>query len=206
MTRLISKVKGKTVAFNDADYMVEPTINGKRVSCKFYRTWHHMIHRAYGNIFKLNNQTYIGVTVCESWLTFSNFKKWMESQNWHGNELDKDIINPNNKIYSPDNCCFVSSKVNLLLGNCRARRGKYPIGVYFNRVSNKFQASCSDGNGASKHLGFYKTPELAHAAWLKFKLSVIDEVIATLTDIRVIEGLTRHKVLLQNLYGEQPCD
>lgn len=205
MTRLISKVKGKTVAFNDADYVVEPTINGKRIPCKFYRTWKHMIHRAYGKTFQSNNPTYIGVSVCEYWLTFSNFKKWMEAQDWHGNELDKDIINPNNKIYSPDNCCFVSSRVNLLLGDCRARRGEYPIGVYFNRVRNKFQAYCSDGNGADKHLGYYKTPELAHAAWLKFKLSVIDEVIATLTDIRVIDGLMRHKLLLQNLYGEQPC-
>lgn len=36
-------------------------------------------------------------------------------------------------------------------------------------------------------------------------LTAAIEVIATLTDIRVIDGLTRHKVLLQNLYGEQPC-
>jgi len=30
--------------------------------------------------------------VCEEWLTFSNFKKWTEQQDWEDKQLDKDFF------------------------------------------------------------------------------------------------------------------
>jgi len=39
----------------------------------------------------------------------------MERQDWEGKHLDKDILIPGNKIYSPDRCIFVSSLINLLI-------------------------------------------------------------------------------------------
>lgn len=63
--------------------------------CMFYRTWRGMIKRGYSDVFKDKNKSYKDVTVCKEWHLFSNFKKWMEQQDWEGKELDKDILYPN---------------------------------------------------------------------------------------------------------------
>lgn len=53
----------------------------------------------------------------------------MLTKDWQGNQLDKDILNPGNKEYSPDNCIFVTQDINLLLNSRAKCRGKYPQGV-----------------------------------------------------------------------------
>ena len=97
--------------------------------CKYQKTWHHMLERCYNG----KNENYKDCTVCKDWLLFSNFEKWMKKQDWHGKELDKDILVLGNKIYSPETCIFVDSSINLLIGNSGKRKGKFPIGVYFNK-------------------------------------------------------------------------
>ena len=192
--KLISKKKGEAIAWNDADYVVQPIVNGERTWCKFYTTWKDMLTRAYSPKYHARRPTYIGTTICKEWHTFSVFRAWMEQQDWQGKALDKDIIIRGNKHYSPETCCFVSSKVNLLLNYNAASRGDLPLGVYLFR--NKYRSQCSDGTGKNTILGLYDTPEQAHSAWRKFKITVIDSVIATLSDTRVIDGLNRHKALL----------
>ena len=53
-----------------------------------------MLQRCYSPKNHAKNPTYIGCYVAKEWLTFSNFKAWMGSQQWQGMELDKGVISP----------------------------------------------------------------------------------------------------------------
>ena len=73
--------------------------------------------------------TYKGCSVSEEWLRFSNFKRWMEKQDWDGKQLDKDILFEGNKVYSAETCVFVTSVVNSFTSDSGAKRGEWLIGV-----------------------------------------------------------------------------
>ena len=72
------------VGINDAWYMINVNIGGKLVTCKFYTKWVSMLTRCYSSKFHEMQPTYTECMVCKEWLTFSNFKKWMETQEWGG--------------------------------------------------------------------------------------------------------------------------
>ena len=60
---------------------------------------------------------YFDTTICLEWLRFSKFKEWVDnpmSGYMEGYAIDKDIISPGSKIYSPETCCFVPTRINLL--------------------------------------------------------------------------------------------
>ena len=160
------------VGINDANYIVQPKINGKRITCPFYLDWKDMIKRCYSSKFHEKFPTYKECRVDKSWFIFSNFKKWMEKQNWQGMALDKDIKVIGNKLYSPDTCLFVSYSVNCLLTDSYAARGQWPIGVSFHKRTGKFHAYCSK-NGKMHNLGSFTCPEQAHRVYLIFKHKVI---------------------------------
>jgi len=121
----------------------------------------------------------------------------MITQGWQDKELDKDILNPGNKIYGPDRCLFVSRYVNTLLMDCSISRGKYPIGVYFENRLNKFTAHYSL-NGKKKHLGCYDSSKEAASAYNHAKGEEIRRVAYLQTDIHVKNGLLRHAELRLN--------
>jgi len=185
------------VGINDADYVTQPTIKGKRVCCPFYRAWKGMITRSYDSKVHIKRPTYIGTTVCLEWHTFSNFKLWMEYQDWENKDLDKDIINPRNKIYSPDTCCFVTPALNGLLLDNISKRGDLPIGVTRHKGTGKFQASCIGMSHKSKYLGLFITPEEATAAYIKYKTKIICYVAKKQTDSRISNGLILHAEILK---------
>ena len=92
--------------------------NGKVILS--YYTWRDMLRRCYSQAFQNKEPTYKGCAVCEDWMFYSNFKRWFDdSENGYceGYCLDKDIITKNNKVYSPENCCFVPREINSLLTN-----------------------------------------------------------------------------------------
>jgi hypothetical protein len=84
----------------------------------------------------------------------------MIKQEWEGRDLDKDILNPNNKIYSPDTCVFVTSAINRLILDRAEDRGKYPQGVSHHKVTGKYQAELSV-DSKTQYLGLHDTPEEA---------------------------------------------
>lgn len=188
----VGKLAG--VGINDADYAVtnwsfcEITGKVKRSwVCPFYEKWRGMITRCYSASYKGRNPTYKNCKVCDDWLTFSNFKAWMETQDWDGNHLDKDILFPGNKLYAPQTCVFISSRVNSFLVESDSTRGEYMIGVY--RSKGKFKAQCRTGSGNQKHLGTFNTELEAHKAWLAFKLEQAKLLAAEQTDPRVAKAL-----------------
>lgn len=152
------------VGINDAPY----TVKGEGFHCPFHRKWSDMMTRAYSDAYHLRRPTYKDVEVCEEWQSFIGFKSWMEDQDWEGKELDKDLRVVGNKIYSPETCMFVSSRVNSILESCRATRGEYPIGV--DKLRDVYRSRVT---GAG-YLGVFETEKEAHAAWQLAKIKVIE--------------------------------
>ena len=189
------------VGFNDASYPVTFIVDGKRKLCPYYTVWQNMLTRCYCERFLEKNSTYRGCSVCEEWLTFSKFKKWMEKQDWESKSLDKDIISEGNKIYSPETCAFVNRRINNLLLNNKKIRGKYPLGVTFNKKKKRFVAQC---NGEKHHVyvGGFDNAEMAHKAYLTFKQKVIREVANDVTDVRVKDALHEYAENI-NLHEKQ---
>lgn len=184
------------VGINDAKYITQVNTRQRRTTCPFYKRWLDMLKRCYSDVYQINRPTYIGCTVCDEWLLFSNFRTWMKGQDWQGRELDKDIIKPSNKIYSPEGCCFVSRALNSLLINSVTHRGRYPRGVCFNKVNRKYIANISIDN-KRVHIGCYQTASDASRAYLIAKSHEIIRYAAVEKDKRVADGLLKHLALLK---------
>ena len=173
---------------NDADYVIEPMLNGKQVRCLFYRTWTSMLRRCYSEAHLKKYPTYIGCSVCDEWLTFSNFKKWMETKDFEGKHLDKDLKVLGNKVYSLNTCMFVSPAINKLLNDHAAKMGLYPQGVYFFKGREKYRAQIRF-KGKSKHLGLYTTIKAAELAYLTAKHEIVKQAAKDETDKEVSAAL-----------------
>lgn len=175
------------VGINDADYVVQPTINGKRVWCPFYRTWHNMLRRCYCLKTLARYPTYQGCIVCDEWIYFSNFKEWMELQDWESKQLDKDFFS-DGSIYSPSTCCFVELWLNSLFNDCAASRGPYPTGVTKHR--NKFRARLRV-TGRERHIGHFDTPEEASTAYQKARRQYVITKMKDYPDPQIKQAVLR---------------
>ena len=170
---------------------------GRRVQkpvfiCKYYIAWRDMLGRCYSKKYLESRPSYIGTSVCSEWLSATAFKKWMEKQNWNGKCLDKDIIVPKSKLYSPDTCAFVLEATNSFVIARDASRGRYPIGVDLRKRTGKYRAQCNNPfTGKLEHLGYFSTPEEAHEAWRKRKDDLAQRVAAKESDPRVVEALQK---------------
>lgn len=142
-------------------------------NCEFYRTWKRVLERTISPMRDVYYPSYIGVAVSEDWLRLSSFKMWMEAQPHSGMEIDKDILKLGSKIYSPETCLFVPSRINLLLGTSDGKRGTYQLGVCLhNKGRNRFIARCG-----GEYLGLFSHPLEAHKAWQNRKVGQIMEAI-----------------------------
>ena len=142
------------VGVNDLGYRVhvqeDVTKNGdKRIrktvfQCRYYVVWGSMLERCYSKKYLESNPSYIGTSVCSEWLYATAFKKWMEQQDWQGKCLDKDIIVPGSKLYSPETCAFVLKATNSFVTARDACRGEYPVGVYLFKRTGEYRAQCKN--------------------------------------------------------------
>lgn len=142
-----------------------------------------MLKRCYSDECQKKHPTYKDCTVCEEWHNYSDFKEWFDN-NYYEIEgermaLDKDILVKGNKIYSPNTCVFVPQNINTLFIKSNKTRGKYPIGVYFRKDKNKYQAQCRivyNGKTQQEFLGLYNTIEDAFKVYKQFKENCIKQV------------------------------
>ena len=104
----------------------------------------------------------------------------MEMQDWEDKQLDKDLIG-DGKLYSPENCVFVSRSLNQMLNF--GASGEHPVGVCRHK-SGKFAANVKT-NGDRKHLGLFLSPDEAHSAWCKAKLDIAQSYLVSETNPRV---------------------
>lgn len=178
------------VGLNDADYEVARIFNGKYSVCPFYARWSYMIRRCYCSKFHKKQPTYAGCTVCDEWLTFSNFKAWMEKQDWQGKELDKDLLFVGNNIYSEKTCVFIGRSLNNFVTDRGSKRGLWPIGVVFNKSVGKLQSRCRNPfSDKTDHLGTFTCPHEAHQAWRKRKHEIACQLADLQDDPRIANAL-----------------
>ena len=104
-----------------------------------YPVWKSMLNRA-----SSTEGTYKDVRVCSEWLNYSVFRDWLRATIYSTSndlQLDKDYLSDNdNKIYSPDTCSIIPSKVNVLRtsGVKFSKTSTLPLGVW-KEVSKKGQ-------------------------------------------------------------------
>lgn len=196
------------VGINDADYKTHmyqqdaPSKKQKLVwICPFYQRWKSMLERCYSEKYQARQPTYVGCSVSKDWLSLSNFKSWMEKQDWEGKQLDKDVLLFGNKVYSNETCVFVSRKVNTFLAESTKSRGEWPIGVYSR--NGKFRAQCKRIDGSTVYLGIFDNSLDAHKSWLAFKLEQSYILAAQQTDERVAKALIER---YENYQGCNPSD
>lgn len=145
--------------------------NGKKA--KSYSTFTGMIERCYCPKSLKRYPSYIGCYVHPTWHSFQNFAKWFEDNYVEGYHLDKDILLKGNKIYSPDNCCFVPPEINTILTKTDKKRGLLPIGV--SAINNRFRSHISQ-NKKRIHLGTFDNPNDAFNIYKKSKEVAIKKV------------------------------
>lgn len=178
------------IGINDADYDVQPKVNGQQTMCPFYMKWTSMLRRCYSKKFHLKHATYSECSIAPEWIYFSCFKDWMVTQDYHGKQLDKDLIFLGNKIYSPDTCLFIDKLTNDFIVDQERRRGKYPTGVSAHRNPNKLMATCRNPfTKKTEHLGVFYCQETAHLAWKKRKHELACQLADMQTDERVAQAL-----------------
>ena len=179
------------VGINDAKYVVSyKDEQGRTQTCPYYRTWAGMLGRCFSSSFQAKRPTYSGCTVDASWKLFSNFKLWMQAQDWVGKVLDKDLLSWDNKHYGPSTCLFISHALNNLLCLRHLNRGTLPLGVSTTTIKGHtyFTASCSF-YGKQKRLGYFKTQEEAAAVYKKAKIDYIFKLAEKESDPKVKRSL-----------------
>ena len=163
------------VGINDADYnvVIGDMVDGKwkiTWKCPFYTAWNNVLERCYSDTYQLKRPTYKVCSVCDEWLTFSKFKTWMETQEWEGKQLDKDLLKLGNKVYCPEWCIFIDRKINNFVIDSGATRGKYMIGVYWDKCTGKFKSQCNNPfTRKREYLGLFTDELEAHLAWKRKK-------------------------------------
>lgn len=156
------------VGRNDATHPVK--IGGKHL--KTYKTWVGMLRRRHST-WQSKYCSYIGCTVDPIWTRFSEFERWMLTQDYENKVLDKDLLLPGNKLYSEATCVFVPQALNKLLTARQACRGDTPLGVSYRKDRGDYSARVMKG-GIKIHLGFYSNPFEAHKAWQLAKANILE--------------------------------
>lgn len=161
---------------NDADYCVQPMINGRQVMCKSYSDWKHMIKRAYSKKYQIKKPTYSDVTVCEEWRSFMSFRDWWVENHVDGYQLDKDLLT-DNRQYSPKSCIYVPSWLNSFTTHQEKSSNGLLIGVDNHKSSRLFRSRCSNPKtGKQEDLGRFATEDAAHAAWKNRKIEIATQM------------------------------
>ncbi|MBD9630737.1 hypothetical protein [Pseudomonas sp. PDM19] len=156
--------------------------------------WKGMLDRCYNENSTRSRATYTDCSVAPCWHRYSDFKVWFDQNCIAGYELDKDILTPGNRVYSPDTCCFVPPNINMVVRWRREPpRSGYP-GV--TKFGGGFQAEIVHKH--TPQLGEWRTDALeAHCDWQRLKANVIDNHLRDYLreiapDLRVVRALIKY--------------
>ena len=116
-----------------------------------YQAWKDMLRRCYSTGSSANNSAYVNVQVCDEWLNYQVFSKWFCSNKFYGKgyHLDKDLLIPGSKVYSPKTCCMLPPNINRMLITKKVTDGKEepqgihktPSGKYTVTVSGRIEGN-----------------------------------------------------------------
>ncbi len=153
-------------------------------TCPFYAKWCSLLDRVYVYANTKRGAAYRGCVVCDGWLFFSEFKKWMGEQDWEGKELDKDILGCG-KVYSPETCIFILPLTNKFLIDKTPHLGKHLQGVYFSKRDGKFKGQYSNPFSKKRVVKAFDNEESAHIFYLEGKIAIADKIAELEDDVRV---------------------
>lgn len=148
------------------------------IDSKIYSIWNSLLQRCYSVAIKNKYKTYQEASICSEWLSFQNYAEWyMENYYDIGEtlQIDKDILYPGNKLYSPETCVLVPKEINVLFTKRDSKRGDYPIGVTISN-NGKYVSRCQIGTGKKECLGSFDDPINAFKAYKSFKEQRIKEM------------------------------
>lgn len=158
--------------------LYDRTINhNTTIGLKITNLWHNMLQRCYCNKFHERQTTYKHTTVCDRWLTYSNFENdILNMKNFNrfiedGWELDKDLIEIGNNVYSSQTCCFVPKSLNSKFSQISKifEEDKGFSILPYGSFRVKIQGT------ATGHLGCFKTKEEALSVYRKKKCEILLE-------------------------------
>lgn len=121
-------------------------------------------------------------TVCVEWTDFQVFAEWFHQTldgypDWESVRHDWmvafDLIEPSNRLASPELCCLVPFPVYAVLSDHagRTRRNDLPRGV--TQMANRFVVHCSRFDTGVKRIGSYATANEASAAYWAAKIDAV---------------------------------
>jgi len=193
----MGRKRGLVLGVGVNDWVGNISVGGKPI--KEYYLWQSMLMRCFDQELKQKHPTYNDAACSKDWLSMTKFIEDVSQMKGFGIEgwqLDKDILQKGNKLYSKDTCCFVPAEVNSLLVKRDKSRGEYPVGVSFDKESGKFVARIRI-NGKLKHLGYFTSPIEAFFAYKAAKEAQIKAVAERwkhLLDERVFQALLKYTV------------
>lgn len=175
---------------------IESSKNGETTSV--YNCWMNMIGRCYEDKYKDKYKSYYKISeVCAEWLNFQNFGRWYEENTYDIDgrlHLDKDILYPGNKIYSPYHCLLVPQRINMLFTNKPNSNG-LPNGI--TKTNNGWYKAIYN----TKKLGIFEDLNDAYKSYAKEKERCIKEIAEEYKEIipqNVYEALLNYKVRIEN--------
>ncbi len=172
----------------------KPSIN--KVNTQEYNLWDSMLERCYCEKRRYRARSYFDCEVCEEWHNFQCFTEWFHDNYYECDyrlHVDKDILVPGNRIYSPDNCLLIPQKLNVLFINKPNNRG-LPNGI----------EKCVYGYSAKYNhnkLGVYTTLEEAYSVYTQRKKEEIIKVAneyKNIIPIRVYDAIVSYKFNIEN--------
>ncbi len=134
-----------------------------------YKLFWNMHKRCNSTSYQNVQPTYVGCSVCDEWNDFQVFADWV-SQNFYDIphdcriELDKNVLDANNKVYCPEKCRFIPKPLNLILNVKRNGVGTLLAGVTLSASGKKYVAQITE-YGQVMNLGTYETELEAHEAY-----------------------------------------
>ena len=169
----------------------------KGVVYQGYKTWADMLKRCYRTKYKDMYPSYHKIaTVCDEWHCYQVFAEWYENNKYNVEErlhLDKDILIPGNKIYSPETCVLVPQRINMLFMNKLNKRG-LPNGILAHKKGYSVRYN-------EEKLGTYKTLEEAYRVYANKKEETIKQTAEEYKNIipkKVYDALYIYKVNINN--------
>lgn len=162
-----------------------------------YCCWKSIIERCYSEKFQGVHKAYYMISeICEEWKNYQNFAEWYHKNKYDVEgrlHIDKDILYPGNKIYSPYHCLLVPQRINMLFLNKRNKRG-LPNGI--RKDGNRYYAKYN-----SIELGSASTMEEAYEIYARYKKAEIIKVANEYKEVipqKVYDALLNYEVRIEN--------
>ena len=90
---------------NDADYITQPTIDGKVEPCPIYKAWFSIIYHVRSD----------SATCCDEWHKFMTFREWFVDNYVDDCMMTTSLLSKGKPHYSSETCVFAPRGVQLLL-------------------------------------------------------------------------------------------